>query len=300
MCVILTIQANCPPSDLPRAADLRRMARANPDGLGVAWRRPSGAIVLRRGVPRVRDWISTILSVARTGCPVVAHARIATIGGPWPALTHPWPVYAPDESDRRRRPIVAALAHNGHDAWWSQRLTAVPALAAAAEHDRSHRYGLVSRDTHYPRDPWSDSRAYAVMASTLGLDALLAAPPIGQRLAVLTADALLETGPGWTRYRESSYVRVSNTAWQPRPLRDVDTQTRAMWPAECVAGAPRSADLYDGYGRLWPDRSAAAAAADADADAAAAADADDRLAGWGIDDVTGAIGVTACRRGGVR
>lgn len=315
MCVILTIQKDTPPADLPSRADLRRMAQANPDGLGLAWRRPSGTLVIRRGVPRVRDWIGTILSAARAGCPVVAHARIATVGGTRPALTHPWPVYAPD--DRHRARPIAALAHNGHDAWWDHALSADPQMLAASMTDDTASAYLVTRDARYPRDPWSDSRAIALRATVYGLDALVAAPPPGQRLAVLTADTLLETGHGWAPYRGSKYVRVSNTSWMPLPSWQARYDRHLACAHRYDYAATSRERVQDAYGRLWPDD---AASRHSRALARRDDSADDRrdetewrdetedeiaadlaaLDGWTIDDVTGAVGITARAKGGVR
>jgi hypothetical protein len=316
MCVILTIQKNTPPSEIPTKSDLRAMWRDNPHGGGVSWRLPSGEIVLRRGITCQRDWVSCIRGAATAGYPLVAHARIATIGGIRPALTHPWPVTASTLDGR----VVAALAHNGHWSSWDTEITRDMALLRAATDvppALSPMGYLATRDVvRYDRDPWSDSRALALTATVYGIEALITRPPLGQRIAILTADNMIEIGAGWSTYRSDDRVRVSNRGWS---MAYTYSRYSGMGPTHVVGSFPRDryADWRSGYdeyvGRCETAREQTAQLAEArveplveprsEGESARAAwgrlwdeDALRReigTEGWGIDDVTGAIGITA-------
>lgn len=165
MCVIYACTGKVPDIEELEAGGL-----VNDDGGGVAW------VDTIRGEKRVR-WdkgLKTAKDVhdvaAQLPLPVLIHFRYATIGGPTPLLTHPFPV-------TERVPLalrgntVAVLMHNGHWGKWDD---AIKDLCA-----RSGK--------KLPEGPWSDSRAMAWVAANFGLGMLNILIGDSQKVAFLHA-----------------------------------------------------------------------------------------------------------------
>lgn len=204
---------------------------ANPDGGGIAVWTPDTGLTLTRGIMRASAWAdATVSALAIEGSAVLAHTRISTAGGIRPALTHPWPVLAPDTDT-----VVGALAHNGH---WSEAEAVLEAdLRAQADATMADPtgYGLADPDPD-PREAWSDSRVIVHLARVYGPDYALRHRRIvrsGQRLAYLSAQdgRIRVAGYGWSNLRPG--VRVSNRSWQWQT-------SPSLWPRMWYTGLSAS------------------------------------------------------------
>jgi hypothetical protein len=218
----------------------------NPDGGGVAWIDPRHGLRIRRGIMRKDEWIDTTHAPMTRGWAVVSHARISSVGGVRPALTHPWPIY--DGGDRDR--IVGVLAHNGHIGSWRKDATSDPTIeladpampfdfladpdkiadeqTAASPRDQYH-FTMADHDdaligwlgkhaeqttARLPRGPWSDTRWIAHAAGHYGIDRILTDKDLilGQRFAVLMPDGTIRRAGYWEEISDG--VHVSNTFYE--------------------------------------------------------------------------------------
>ncbi len=169
MCCILACLFNHPTFGL-----VEDIGVANRDGMGVAWIDPTtGKIRWRKGL----DELAVFQLTQTLPFPYVVHARMATVGDPGPALTHPFTIeHKPSlklegESD-------SILMHNGHVSEWRE-------LAKAA--------GL-QIPKEKPRG-WSDTRAVASAVNAFGTDLLETLSP--SRFALLSVENGLKQFGEW-------------------------------------------------------------------------------------------------------
>lgn len=148
MCCLIV----CPSSTRPALDDLRRIARANPHGLGMAWE-GDGAIQWMK-TDDVEELHAHSLRLWRT---VVIHARWASVGGVNPLLRHPFPITREAElSDRGSAPAV--LFHNGTWRDWDAALglAGEPAPSGPMSDSRAAAWlSAVRGDTRWLRKVWS-------------------------------------------------------------------------------------------------------------------------------------------------
>lgn len=178
MCVILIAKT----ARLTKSV-LERAIGANADGNGVAWIE-NGTVRFRKGLTAEQ----TLDIVPRLPTPYVFHARIATVGNPQRALTHPFPCdpsIRPDAlSGRTKRGV---LFHNGTWHSWED------------YHDHD---GL----------PVSDSRVMADLVAEYGWEGVTDLVGTWQRVVLVTPTKIHVHGDGWTEPIRG--IVASNTHWQ--------------------------------------------------------------------------------------
>jgi len=167
MCLLITAEGKRPSEEL-----LRRAARANSDGAGIAW--IEGELV--RWEKNVDPEVAIRLA-ARVPMPFLVHFRWATVGGVNTPLCHPFPVSRGVSTQAAGR-ARAVLAHNGHWHGWEDHSGAIAARAGV----------------RVPKGPWSDSRAIAWVAHLVGEEAL---ELIDEKVAILDKDGIRRYGTGW-------------------------------------------------------------------------------------------------------
>lgn len=196
MCVILTCQPNCRPSD----AVLRACFDANPDGAGLAYSQRSryGSfwdVVVDKGYFSPDRLIDAVNGIP-IDTPMIIHFRIATSGSIDAHGCHPYPV-APDTIDPSASYFFGcdlAVAHNG-----------VIHGVDASETD--------SDTLVFVRDYLSKLNLNTVsdVDDKRGIIELMAP---GNRFAFIDATGqMLELGEGWEDVCEG--VRASNSSWRP-------------------------------------------------------------------------------------
>lgn len=133
MCVIALIEDKRPSTEM-----VEKMWNKNPDGGGLAWRK-DGYVHWKKGL-KLSEMQGMIKSLPT---PFIAHFRIASVGGVKDELCHPFPISEKVELDLSGKTKGGVLFHNGHWGDWKKE--------------------LVSMHVKLPRNPWSDSRAMALM-----------------------------------------------------------------------------------------------------------------------------------------
>jgi hypothetical protein len=162
-------------TERPGESDLRAAAAGNPHGAGIAWR--------ERGRVRIRRSLNAseiIPLAASVPLPYVIHFRLASAGSSTAVgLCHPFPV--------ERRPRVqpdlycrAALAHNGHWAYWDAILDVLRAAHVIPEGGE-----------------WSDTRVLTSLVALAGPDRLKHLLASAGRVVILTPDEVKTYGTWW-------------------------------------------------------------------------------------------------------
>lgn len=184
MCVIVISPKA---SNRPTLETLKACEASNRDGGGVAWLE-NGKPTYRKGVDA--EFIHDIMNLVSG--PVVAHFRIATVGGVKPVLCHPFPI-SPSPSQALQGQHNALLFHNGTWSSWEGTLNAVA---------KRHNIQL--------KGEFSDSRASALVASIAGLESL---NKMGGKFCVIKSDGAWMFNGGFSRHEGNWY---SNMWWQSR------------------------------------------------------------------------------------
>lgn len=185
MCVILACDEKLPGEKTVRAA-----AERNPDGGGVAWVE-NGKVRWEKGLPDGKAAWDVIKAVGRA--PLLAHFRIATVGGKIEKLTHPFPISPGIPLDLKGQ-APAVLMHNGHwNAWDTHLKTALSASKGK-----------------WPRGEWSDSRAIAWFLLTGGQGAIDFLEKHGgglggDRIVSLNGEGILDFWGNWY-HRDGFYI----------------------------------------------------------------------------------------------
>lgn len=183
MCCILTCFSTRASFNLISDASMM-----NSDGIGVAWiNRRVGAVQWEKGLTAAKAHEIT----QNVPFPYMIHARMATVGGKDPVLTHPFPVsFKPSLSLAGAAKRV--LMHNGHLAEWK---------------DMARMIGL-----QLPKNPrgWSDSRVIASAVHTVGTEVLKMLE--GNRFALLSVDKGMELFGNWSKVEDG--IMASS---DPRP-----------------------------------------------------------------------------------
>ena len=185
MCVIVISPKK---ANRPTLETLKACEASNRDGGGVAWLE-NGKPTYRKGVDA--EFIHDIMQLVSG--PVVAHFRIATVGGVKPVLCHPFPI-SPKPSQALQGQHDALLFHNGTWSQWEGTLNAV-----------AKRYNL------QPSGEFSDSRASALVASVAGLASL---NKMGGKFCVIKSDGAWMYNEGWTKHSDGNWY--SNMWWRSR------------------------------------------------------------------------------------
>lgn len=184
MCVIAVATKKAVHAD-----DLTRMAVVNDDGAGVAYRR-DGRVYWKKGLT-----LEECLTLSPTlPFPHIWHFRLASCGGKYPELTHPFPFDLSPELEGDREDGV--LFHNGH---WNGWETAWMMATLVAGADR------------LPPGRWSDSRVMAFMYSMAPASIQLL--PATNKLVVFTPEDIVYYGDGWTHKEDEGYS-YSNLTWE--------------------------------------------------------------------------------------
>lgn len=209
MCVILICDRSRPTPEMVKAS-----WAANDHGGGAAWLDFEGSGKSRRRVVRWEKGLSEDEMADRCATlpiPFIAHFRIASQGGRSMDLTHPFPL-EPSVSLRWEGGSCAegVLFHNGNWSDWKKTML-----------DAAVRFGK-----RLPSGVWSDSRALAFLATTIGEGFLEFIE--GQRICVFTpqpdgfgGDYTLNLYGWWpTRIpgdeAEGGGILPSNESWKPR------------------------------------------------------------------------------------
>jgi hypothetical protein len=124
------------------------MFEANDQGAGIAWREGK-EVVWKKGLKlgEIQDLI------ANTPMPFCAHFRIASMGGPIPQLTHPFPVSGDVSLELEGRTKGNVVFHNGHWSEWKKVCFEI----------------CTRRDVKPPTgNKWSDSRAISWLTHLYG------------------------------------------------------------------------------------------------------------------------------------
>ena len=182
MCVITICKSKREDTENPKA-----MATDNPDGTGV--------IYYKDGMPHYRKNIDIkeVLELNKTlEFPYAFHFRFVTVGKN-KLLTHPYEV-SPKSELRMEGSAEALLMHNGHWGAWD---------------DTILNYS-VTTNKEPPGGDWSDSRAMAYLAGSIGPNVLKMLT--GQKIALFKRDKKITIyGSGWEHGKEISY---SNKNWE--------------------------------------------------------------------------------------
>lgn len=175
MCVILVVDR-----ERPTEEEIEACWATNPDGGGVAWRegeKKAQRIHWKKGLNL--DAMKEQL-LEKLPLPYIAHFRVASIGGVYRVLTHPFVISHNAESSLEGFTDKPVLFHNGH---WATYDTAV---INTAFHGR----------LTIPRGRWNDSRGMAWLASYHGMGFLDLLD--GQRFAIISPNQPLEIlGKDW-------------------------------------------------------------------------------------------------------
>lgn len=180
MCVIL-----CCTKKYPSMTMLKQAEQFNRDGGSIAWRETDG-VHYKKGISAQK--INRIMHDVRL--PFIIHFRIATVGGKFKQLCHPFPVTYKAET------AMEGVADNVlfHNGTWN---------------DWEH-YLLVNtlKIRQLPPDgPWSDSRAMAYLLRREGSEILNHVQGMN-KIAILGRNELLTIGNGWQNQHK---VKCSNT-----------------------------------------------------------------------------------------
>lgn len=176
MCIIFSCYEG-----VPDKHDLRAAAEGNPHGAGIAWVQ-DGRVQWRKGIQGKPDYVAKEIGKLIEGkpLPLLIHFRVATVGGPIPELTHPFPIVG-------KVPLALqgsanqVLMHNGHwTDWVKDSLETRSLMIQGAMREKGG--GLVN--VKIPQGPWSDSRAMAWNASIYGEGFLTLRVPT-QKIAIL-------------------------------------------------------------------------------------------------------------------
>jgi len=185
MCVIVISPTS---KNRPTMETLKACEASNRDGGGVAWLE-NGRPTYRKGVDA--EFIHDIMQTQKGA--VVAHFRIATVGGVKPVLCHPFPI-SPRPSQALQGQHDAVLFHNGTWGGWEATLNAV-----------AKRAGIQTFGE------FSDSRASALVASVAGLGSL---NRMGGKFCVLSSEGAYMYNEGWTKHTDGNWY--SNMWWESR------------------------------------------------------------------------------------
>lgn len=187
MCVIVISPSK---KNRPTLETLKRCERSNRDGGGVAWLE-NGKPTFRKGVDA--EFIHDIMQTK--GGAVVAHFRIATVGGVKPVLCHPFPI-SPRPSQALQGQSDSVLFHNGTWSEWESVLSSV-----------LKRSGLQAEGE------FSDSRASALVASVAGRKAL---SKMGGKFCVLDSEGAFMFNGGWTKHTDGNWYSNMHWDWKPK------------------------------------------------------------------------------------
>lgn len=209
MCVILTCQPNCRPSD----DVLRACFAANPDGAGLAYAQRSyyGSfwdVVVDKGYFSPDRLIDAVHAIPEDA-PMLIHFRIATSGSVDAHGCHPYPV-SPATIGPRESYFFGcdlAVAHNGiiHGVYTSE--TDSDTLVFVRDY-------LSKLELNSVTDVWEKANLIELMAP-------------GNRFAFIDATGrILELGSGWEDVCDG--VRASNSSWRPLPT-SVDDPLIDYW-----------------------------------------------------------------------
>lgn len=142
MCVILVAETKRLDAEMLTEAN-----GANPDGLGMAWRK-NGKMRYLKGA----DVAAVIKLAAEVPLPYIVHARLATVGGKTTQLAHPFPVTA-NPSLKLSGSAAQVLFHNGHEGKWEE----------------YYKMALLSGKIRPLDGALSDTRVAAALLSTYGV-----------------------------------------------------------------------------------------------------------------------------------
>jgi hypothetical protein len=187
MCVIVISPSK---NKRPTLETLKRCERSNRDGGGVAWIE-DGKPTFRKGVDA--EFIHDIMQT-QSG-PVVAHFRIATVGGVKPVLCHPFPI-TKNPSQKLQGQSDSVLFHNGTWPEWNSVLNSV----------------LIESNLDRPQGEFSDSRASALVVSVAGRDAL---SHMGGKFCVLDNTGAYMYNSGWTKHSDGNWYSNMHWNWKP-------------------------------------------------------------------------------------
>ena len=173
MCVILVGHA-----DKILEFHAQKAMDANPHGAGIAWLDTLGGSRTVRFVKGLEDEPAKSLLSSLGSRQVIFHARIATVGGSVPSLTHPFPIEI-NPSIALEGTSDLVLFHNGHMTDWE-----------------------TLRGTIHDELPWSDSRAIA-HGLAIGTVSNLLDPKVRGSKFVMFSPKFLGHYPksGWTHVK---------------------------------------------------------------------------------------------------
>lgn len=181
MCVILHCETSKPSLHI-----LERCHTANPDGIGIAWKKGK-QIHWLKGLTLYALYHKTL----ELPLPYVIHFRLATVGKGI-GLCHPFPL-TEDVSTELQGKADSVLFHNGHYAEWRDRC-----------------FDLLTHNSNLrlPKGELSDTRAIAWMVKILGLDILQL---LTDRFIVFSAKAgIVKYGT----FINNSGIYFSNMIWK--------------------------------------------------------------------------------------
>lgn len=187
MCVAIACH-----SQFPSEADLHRCEEANSDGGGVAWVENHN-VRWKKGITAAE--IARMIKDKTVTLPALIHFRIASCGGKYKELCHPFPINK-TASTALEGTAGRVLIHNGH--WWPYQVEVI-----------SH---AVAKWEKPPAGKWSDTRVIAWLTARLG-DGILEIVAHNQKIATLNAARNIELWPPseWTKESGCFY---SNMGWK--------------------------------------------------------------------------------------
>lgn len=188
MCVIFFAEKTRPTESM-----IDRAWSRNDDGGGIAWREKDEKteevmVNWKKGLSL--DEMQKM--AAELPLPYIMHFRIASVGGPLPQLTHPFPVDREGRNFLNGKTKGYVLFHNGHYNDWKKDMK-----------EAALRYGK-----RIPDGKWSDTRAMAWIASMAGVNYMEMIEEKG--IAFSPRNMELFWGAGWYQVGD---VWCSNTYW---------------------------------------------------------------------------------------
>lgn len=179
---------------------LQACEKSNPAGGGIAYLTAPGqpqGVIFKKGIKA--DEIFEIQKNLKP--PYQIHFRIPTIGGPDPALCHPFPI-SKKASVTLEGVAGVTLIHNGHWGNWRNTL-------------------LCLLQDKLPGNPWSDTRAMAYLVAWYGQEILSI---VDEKVCLLGANGVYRFfGSGWQEH-EGAYF--SNLGWKHNLPSATPTYTR--------------------------------------------------------------------------
>ncbi len=178
-------------NNTPTLPEIGKMMRANPNGVGVAWRQ-GRQVFWKKGTTFSAKEIHKLIEECPKPC--LFHARLTSVGRTTAGLCHPFPIDQGQSTATTGSSHRGVLIHNGHWSSWDDVFAVVLATSVG----------------RVPGGEWTDSRLIARMVERSTVKLVGQAIGAAQKVAVMTPTRILTCGY-WIEHDGNFY---SNLYWQ--------------------------------------------------------------------------------------